>query len=81
MGRTSGTGLGADARESMGRELCKLPKSESSGVHFYVHPRRKTENLECGCGHLCIVICVFFAYPASAIAFKGAVCGDRKLFT
>ena len=33
--RKSRTGLGAGAWESMGRELCKPPKSESSGVLFY----------------------------------------------
>ena len=40
-GRTSGRGLGAGTRESMGRELYKPPKSKFSGVHLYVHPPRK----------------------------------------
>ena len=41
MGRTSGTGLGAGPRESIRRELCELPKSKSSGVHFYAHTQRE----------------------------------------
>ena len=39
--RTSGTGLGADTRESMGCELCEPPKSESSGVHFMCTSREQ----------------------------------------
>ena len=39
--RTSRTGLGEGARESMGCELCEPPKSESSAVHYYAHPPRE----------------------------------------
>ena len=49
-GRTSGTGLGAGARESMGRELCEPPKSEFSGAHFYAHTPEKA--VEGGLGHV-----------------------------
>ena len=48
-GRTSRRGLGAGARESMGHELCKPPKSEFSGAHCYAHPEKAVEG---GLGHV-----------------------------
>ena len=49
-GRTSGRGLGAGVRESMGRELYEPLKSKFSGAHFYAHTSEKA--VEGGLGHV-----------------------------
>ena len=42
----SKTGLGAGVKGSMECELCEASKSESGGVHFYVHPKRAGKGSE-----------------------------------